>query len=96
MTKVASFSVEFDAAGDLRWILRAGNGHEICRSTDSMYKRKNSERSLDRLKSALQEIKDDDIIEAVLEFRQTALKAYVEKGPGRGYRTASRSRPRVA
>lgn len=96
MKKEASFSVEFDAAGDLRWILRAGNGHEICRSTDSMYKRKNSERSLDRLKSALQDIKDDDIIEAMLEFRRTALSASIIGGPGRGYRTASRSRPRSA
>lgn len=95
MKKEANFSVEFDAAGDLRWILRAGNGHEICRSTDSLFKRKNGERSIDRLKAALQEIKDGDIVDAIMEFRQTALKAYVERGPGRGYRTASRSRPRV-
>ena len=88
MKKDAKFSVEFDGAGDLRWVLRAGNGREICRSADSMYKRKNGERSIDRLKNALQNVKDDDIVDAVMQFRETALKAYVVRGPGRGRRAA--------
>ena len=88
MKKPAKFEVRFDEAGDLRWILIAGNGAELCRSRDSYFKRKNSERSVDRLKEALQSIKDDDIVEAVMAFRETALKAYVVRGPGRGRRVA--------
>lgn len=88
MKKGAAFSVEFDGNGDLRWVLRAGNGREFCRSTDPMYKKKNGERSVERLKSALQEIDDSEIIEAVLEFRRTALSASVIPGPGKGRRAA--------
>lgn len=88
MKKGAIFKIQFDANGDLRWALFAGNGRELCRSSDPMFKRKNGERSVDRLKAALQEISDSDIVDAMLDFRRTALSAAVEKGPGRGRRAA--------
>ena len=88
MKKPAKFEVRFDEAGDLRWILIAGNGAELCRSRDAFVKRGNAERALERLKAALQQVKDDDIVDAVMAFRETALKAYVVRGPGRGRRAA--------
>lgn len=89
MKKDARFEVKFDAAGDLRWYLFAGNGRELCRSTDSLFKRMNGERSAQRVKDALQNLSDDDVLHAILEFRRVALKAEITRGPGRGRRVAA-------
>lgn len=89
MQKEGKYKVDFDDAGDLRWFLLSGNGKKLARSEDTFFKRKNGERSVERLRRVLLEMSDADIIDAVMEFRRTALAAQVEPGPGRGRRAAA-------